>query len=439
MKLFVASRFYYAGITLLLAFVASYFFPVLYPLAKAFFFIFLGLSGTDLLMLFGTGGRVSGKREVPERFSNGDENVVSIWLASSYRFAVKARVLDELPPQFQLRNMVLHESLSGGTSRLLTYALRPVERGEYQFGKINIYVSSALGLFERRFAEKQFQTVKVYPSFLQLRKYELMAFSQQQSIEGQRKLRKIGHSLEFDHIKDYTVGDDPRHINWQATARRGNLMVNHFVDEKSQAIYNVIDKSRPMKMPFGGMTLLDYAINASLALSSIALKKGDRAGLITFQHKPEALVPAQKGPRQMHIIMESLYGETTDFNEHNFGLLYAQVAARLSTRSLLLLYTNFESQYSLERQLKYLKLLNRKHLVLLIIFRNTELDKLLASHPESLREVYQQAIAQNMLNEKYAIMYYLHQHGILSMYTSPQSLTADVINKYLELKSRRMI
>jgi len=216
-------------------------------------------------------------------------------------------------------------------------------------------------------------------------------------------------------------------------------MINHFIDEKSQAIYSVIDKSRPMKMPFEGMSLLDYSINASLAISDIALKKGDRAGLVTFQHRPETLIPAQKGPKQMHVIMESLYSETTEYNEHHFGLLYAQLTARLNTRSLLLLFTNFESKYSLERQLKYIKLLTRKHLVVLIIFRNTELDHLLEMKPGSLREVYHQAIAQNMINEKFSILHLLHQHGILSLYTTPQKLTADVVSKYLELKSRRMI
>jgi uncharacterized protein (DUF58 family) len=150
-------------------------------------------------------------------------------------------------------------------------------------------------------------------------------------------------------------------------------------------------------------------------------------------------VAAQKGGRQLHTVLESLYHEDTDFNEHNFGMLYAHLTARITSRSLLLIYTNFESQYSLERQLKYLKMLNRKHLVLVIIFRNTELDGLTGVNPENLRQVYQQAIAQNMVNEKFAIMHLLRQSGILGLYTSPGNLTVDVISKYLELKSRRMI
>jgi len=439
MKLFATNRFYYAASALAIAFAISYFVPALFTPVKLIFFGFMVLLAADSLLLFATGGQLTCERELPERFSNGDDNSVVLKISSTYPFTVAIQVLDELPPQFQIRNLGLALKLGGNEWRIASYAVHPTERGEYEFGNTNLIATTKLRLISRRFVARHSQTVKVYPSFLHLRKYELMAFSQRQSIEGQRKLRKIGHSMEFDHIKEYTPGDDPRHLNWQASARRGHLMINHYIDEKSQPIYNVIDKSRPMKMPFEGMTLLDYAINASLAISDIALKKGDRAGLVTFQHKTDTLVPAQKGSRQMYVLMESLYHEKTAFNEHNFGMLYAQVTAKITSRSLLLLYTNFESLYSLERQLKYRKLLNRKHLVLVVIFRNTELDELVAGHTANLRQVYHQAIAQNMLNEKFAILQLLRQNGILSLYTSPESLTTDVVNKYLELKSRRAI
>ncbi|MEQ8686551.1 MAG: DUF58 domain-containing protein [Imperialibacter sp.] len=439
MKLFATKRFYYSIIVLTIGFVASYFFPALFVPVKLVFFAFLVLFFADFMLLFITRGELTCDRELPERFSNGDDNAVVLKINNSYSFDLQVTALDELPPQFQIRDLTIRLTASKGGSRMASYSVRPTERGEYDFGNTNLLAATKISLINRRFMVKHDQTVKVYPSFLHLRKYELIAFSQQQSIEGQRKLRKIGHSMEFDHIKEYTPGDDPRHLNWQASARRGHLMINHYIDEKSQPIYNVIDKSRPMKMPFEGMTLLDYAINASLAISDIALKKGDRAGLVTFQHKPDTIVPAQKGTKQMYVLMESLYHEKTAFNEHNFGMLYAQITAKIASRSLLLLYTNFESLYSLERQLKYLKLLNRKHLVLVIIFRNTELDGLITKDAGDLREVYHQAIAQNMLNEKFAILQLLRQHGILSLYTTPQSLTADVVNKYLELKSRREI
>ena len=98
-------------------------------------------------------------------------------------------------------------------------------------------------------------------------------------------MRRIGHSYEFEQIKNYVRGDDYRSINWKATSRRGHLMVNQYEDERAQQVYNIIDKSRSMKMPFNGMSLLDYAINTSLVISNVALQKHDRAGLMTFSDK----------------------------------------------------------------------------------------------------------------------------------------------------------
>src|SRR5690606_40532545 len=123
------------------------------------------------------------------------------------------------------------------------------------------------------FRVSQNKTVPVYPSFRQMRKYELPAISNRLTEFGIKKIRRIGQNREFEQIKEYVVGDDYRTINWKATARRGTLMVNTYQDERAQQVYAVIDKGRTMKMPFEGMTLLDYDINASLVISNIAIRK----------------------------------------------------------------------------------------------------------------------------------------------------------------------
>src|SRR5436305_8341549 len=99
----------------------------------------------------------------------------------------------------------------------------------------------------------------------------MMAISNRLSEAGIKKIHKIGHSMEFEQIKEYVAGDDYRTLNWKATARKGQPMVSNFTDEKSQQVYCIIDKGRLMKMPFNGLSLLDYAINASLVLSNVAL------------------------------------------------------------------------------------------------------------------------------------------------------------------------
>lgn len=169
--------------------------------------------------------------------------------------------------------------------------------------------------------------------FLQMRKYELMAFTNKLKDYGMKKIRRIGHTMEFEQIKDYVPGDDVRNINWKASAKRGQLMLNQYQDEKSQPVYSVIDKGRVMKMPFEGMKLIDYAINATLVISNIALKKGDKAGMFGFSDRISNQVVAQKRASQMNLILETLYNVDTDFKESDFSRLYIDVKRKITNRS----------------------------------------------------------------------------------------------------------
>ncbi|MEM9896641.1 MAG: DUF58 domain-containing protein [Bacteroidota bacterium] len=376
---------------------------------------------------------------VPDRFSNGDENQVILSVYSSYSQIVSITILDELPAQFQIRKLRMQVLLRPGETTKKVYSLKPKERGAYEFGRTNTLCETRLGLLQRRDRHGAPEIVKVYPSFLHLEKYELSAISQSLKLSGQKRMRRLGQSTEFDHIKEYVFGDDPRHINWTATARKGEIMINHFVDEKSQSIYTLIDKGRPMRMPFEGMTLLDYSINAALVLSNVALKKGDRAGLVTFQHRAEDYLAARKRSLQLNLLLELLYRQQTEFNESDFSSLYWFITQKVRQRSLLMLFTNFESTYTLERQLPYLKLINKQHLLLLIFFRNTELDTVLSEEARSTSDIYNKTIAQQIAAEKDNISSILSKNGILSLYTQPQNLSVDVINKYIEIKAKRLL
>src|SRR5690606_9990135 len=292
-------------------------------------------------------------------------------------FFVNVKVLDEIPFQFQMRDFEVLFNIKAGEAATHQYHLRPTTRGVYSFGKLNVLVQTHLGLIGRIIRQPAAFDVKVYPSFIKLHQFERMAISRKLHMHGQKRVRKIGNSQEFDTTRDYVRGDDPRHINWSATARRGHLMMNHFVDERSQNVYCIIDKSRTMKMPFEGKTLLDYAINASLVLSDVSLRKGDKSGLMTFEDKIDEFVKAGNRNLQLHLLMEALYRQETSFKEPDVAAVYNFIRTKINQRSLILFFTNFESIHSLNRQLKYLQLINRDHLLLVIYFRNTEVEVLL--------------------------------------------------------------
>jgi uncharacterized protein (DUF58 family) len=260
-----------------------------------------------------------------------------------------------------------------------------------------------------------------------------------QNETGSKRMRKIGQSMEFEQIKEYVSGDDIRTLNWKASARKGGLMVNNYMEERSQQVYCIIDKGRLMKMPFDGMTLLDHAINSCLVLSNVCLKKQDRVGLITFSNVPGTILPADRKPIQTENILQSLYKQKTDFLESDFEMLYQQIRNKIKHRSLLVLFTNFESLSGLNRQIDYLRSIARHHLLLVVFFENTELNQLTDSHAKNVEEVYIKTIAEKFAFEKRLIAKELSKYGILSILSSPQKLTVNTINKYLELKIRQAI
>jgi len=436
---YIQPRFFYAGISVVLLFGLSYFVPFLFNIAQLCILVFLIIFFLDLLIVFIGKNRIEATRVLPDKFSNGDENSVQLEIKNNYPIRAKLEIIDEIPEQFQIRDFQLNEKIVSRKSITIYYNLKPTDRGEYHFGNLNIYASSILGFVAKRFTFNNGAMVPTYPSFKQLKKFELLNINKNSLEYSLKKVRKLGHTMEFEQIKDYVLGDDLRTINWKATAKKNSLMVNQFQDEKSQPIYSIIDKGRVMKMPFANLSLLDYAINATLVISNIALKKHDKAGMLSFSKKVENIVVAERRSSQMRLILESLYNIKTDFFESDFSRLYANIKRNITNRSLILLYTNFETPDGLNRQLAYLKGIAKNHLLIVIFFKNTELNSLIENKAKTIQQVYDKVIAEKFAFEKRLIVSELKKHGIYSILTTPENLTIDSINKYLEIKARGLL
>lgn len=438
-NIFVAERFFYIMAALTLMMMLSYAFPILYAVAKTCLALLALVCIADILLLFNRRVVVSVQRETPPVFSLGDENPVSLHFHNRSGLFLNAEVIDELPEQFQIRDFSFRIKLPPFSEKKHKYSLRPVSRGEYAFGKIHLYITSPVGIIKRRISSEHEAMVPVYPSIVQMKKYELKTIARTAVEYGVKKVRRIGHSYEFEHIKAYQRGDDYRSINWRATGRRAQLMVNQYEDEKSQQVYCIIDKSRVMHMPFGGLSLFDYAVNAALVISNIVLGKQDKAGLITFSDKPRTIIKANRSKTQLKHILDALYKDGEGVVEANYESLYMALRTVASSRSLLFLYTNFESTYALQRVLPQLRKLNNQHLLVVVFFENTEIMTAPQGQIDNLEDMYAQITAENYALTKIQIAQLLKQFGILTMLTKPENLTVHTINKYLELKSRGMI
>lgn len=438
-NLYINNFFFFVLLGIIMLFLCAFFFPFMYR-ATCILVLVLGIFFLmDIMILFFARTGIEGTRITPEKLSNGDVNLINVSIKNYYTFPVSAKIIDEIPFQFQVRDFEIKRNIKASSQDEINYELRPTERGEYSFGNLNVYISSPLRLISRRFQFNKNQMVPVYPSYIQLRKYDLIAFSNNLFQYGIKKIRRIGHSMEFEQIKEYVAGDDIRTLNWKATAKKNALMVNQFQDEKSQSVYMVIDKGRVMRMPFNGLSLLDYAINATLVLSNVILKKQDKAGMFAFSKKVENRVFAEKRSSQMQKILETLYNIKTDFFESDYSRLYVDVKKNITQRSLIILYTNFETLDGLHRQLPYLKGIAKNHLLVIVFFNNTELNDLINKKTETVQEVYDKVIAEKFMFEKRLIVNELKKYGIYSVLTQPENLTLDTINKYLEIKARGIL
>lgn len=438
-NLYIHQRFFVYISFIAATFLVSFWINILYQVA---WLLFLGLLVSflfDVVILFRFKNGLKARRILPEKFSNSDENPVPITIENKYPIKIFLKVIDEIPIQLQKRDFEYNKEIAINQSHNFEYQVRPVERGEYHFGNLNLFVSSSLQMVARRYRFDATQMVAVYPSYIQMRKYEFLALSNRLTEFGLKKIRRIGHTMEFEQIKNYVAGDDVRTINWKATAKRARLMVNQYQDEKSQPIYSIIDTGRVMKMPFEQLKLLDYAINSTLAFSNIALLKNDKAGMLTFSKKVEKIVTASNKRTHINTINDALYNIDTQFTDSDFGYLYATIKRKVNQRSLLILYTNFEHMSALERQLPYLKAISRQHLLVTVFFENTELDALITENVEDLQSIYYKTIAEKFAYEKRLIVKELESRGVHAILTKPQNLTVNVINKYLEFKAKGLI
>jgi len=434
------TRFFFllfAGIILLFA--ASFAVESLFVVGEISLLGLFGLTFLDTLLTFTSKEPLVVKRKVQNRLNLGDSNEVELNVTNQSVQPIKFHLHEGFPVEMQERSKIYKAFLKPKEKRVFTYEFTPKERGEYTFRNVFLLVSSVFNLISRKITIELEECVKVYPSVLQMKKFELLVFQKQKTTSGIKKIRRIGNTSEFEQIKNYVQGDEVKTINWKATSRRNELMVNQYQEEKSQHIYCIIDKSRNMQVQFEGLSMLDYSINSTLVFANIALRKGDKTGLITFSDKIGSQLPADKSGGQMRRIIEELYNQKTHYLEPNYELLYQSVRRTIKTRSLLVLFTNFETEFAMRRALPMLRRLNQKHVLVVVFFQNTDLQELAYQQAKNIKEIYQSTVAERMTSMKGRITQELQKNGIQTILTLPSELSINTINKYLELKAKGLI
>lgn len=437
--IYLHNFFYYCGGIIVLLLALGFGIPVCFQAGTVLTVILIFYTIVQVVLLAALQNNFSAQRELLEILSLGETHEVSVTVKNQTGIALYISIVEELP--YQLVNPIksLDYFFKAKESYNYTYNIKPRVRGKHRFGDFYLFLKLRFPVVERRVILHKNHEVDVYPSIINMKKFELYASKRISDGEGIKRIRKLGHGSEFEQIKNYVLGDDPRTINWKATARAGQFMTNHYQEERAQPVYQILDSSRVMKMPFNELTLLDHSINSALALSNIILKKSDKAGLIGFDKKVHTVIEANNGQLQLKNFLKSLYNQKISDHEANYEMLFLAIRRYITKRSFLMLYTNFESMYALKRVLPQLKALSKRHLLLLVIFENTELEELAKMKSKSLYDIYDQTMAQKLVIEKEQIHNELDKHGIMNISVTTETVSADVINQYLEVKSRGVI
>lgn len=437
-SLFLTPRFFYAAAGVIALFIFGFAFPIVFFLAKIALILLIAVLVADFILLFTAVKSISATRKTPRILGLADSVAIKLKIIYRGLLDLDAMVIDELPEELQERNFRLLTKLTPGITNL-SYSIKALNRGIYSFGNLNVFIESPIHFARRRLILPIGKKIPVYPSIYQMNQMEMLAFSRTSVHQGSKRLKRIGQSYEFEQISPFVEGDDFRYINWKATGKTREIMVNQFREERSQNMYCIISKGRAMKIAFNNITYLDYAINSSLAIANVALKKYDRVGLITFSDKIGVAIRAENRTGQLQKILESLYHEKERDLEPSYELLFRSITKIIKNRSLLLLYANFETVDMLDRVLPILKRINKSHVLVMILFKDEELEARTHKNGSSIHEIYQHTLALQYFAQRREIAAKLNLHGIQTVVSTPRKLSLNVINKYLELKSRGII
>lgn len=321
----------------------------------------------------------------------------------------------------------------------LHYALRAARRGAFTLEETFLRVTSRLGLWRRYLAYPAATVVNVYPDLHQLRQYALMARTNRLSLLGVRRTRRIGTDNEFERLRDYTIDDNYRHIDWRSTARRQKLTVRDFQASQSQRIIFLIDCGRMMTNEAAGISLLDHALNAMLMLSYVALRQGDAVGLVCFSDAIHTFVPPRGGPAQMNRLLHASFDRFPALVESRYDQAFRYLASHCRRRSLVVLVTNVIDEVNANQIEQYLANLVGKHLPMGVLLRDRRLFQAVEEEFPTGRALWRAAAAAEILHWRHQAIADLQRKGVLALDAFPEEMTAPLINQYLEVKARHLL
>jgi uncharacterized protein (DUF58 family) len=378
-------------------------------------------------------------RIVNDKLSLGTKNQVAFEVTSSWKYQSIIQLKDEIPPEFEAETTHMKLVLRNSQEERAIYDVLPSRRGQHTFGNLNIRAYGVLGLVGRQYVINLKQTVKVYPNIKDVSSYRLLARKGRLMEVGLKPSRIFGLGTDFEYLREYVPDDEFRKISWKASARRSKLITSQYQTERSQNIFIVIEAGRMMTSKIDKITKFDYAINAALLLSYVAMDKGDNVGLMVFSNEIKVFLPPKRGKKQLNLIIESLYNLEPEMVEPDYGQAIKYLTMKNKKRSLVVFFTDLIDSDVSKAIVVYSRSLYPAHLPMCVAISEPAIFEEADQYPETIKDIYQKAVAEDIIYQREQVKTILNRGGVLTLDVPPNQLTPTLITKYLSVKSKNKL
>jgi uncharacterized protein (DUF58 family) len=407
-------------------------------LAGLLYFILITVLGWRDAATIPAVSKLRAARQLPPRFALGVEQAVKLILTNLSAAPIQVSLRDELPDMFEGKIELPEVTVPAGGEARLSYDVRPLSRGAHSFGDVILRVRGERALVEKQFALAVTDTVKVYPNFRGADQYQLLAQIDQRD-EVVRKPRPFkAAGTDFESLRSYIPGEDPRNIDWKATARRGAPISRNKQVEKGQQLAVLLDAGRLMAETIGKYSKLEHALNATVMLSYVVQKRGDALSVASFSNKIESFLPTVRGPSLLPRVLESLYAVQVRPVESDYWQAIAQVLMLLNRRSLVILLTDVLDASASAGLINNLSRAAEKHLVLCVVLNEPAVGEMARAVPATVEDTYRKAAACDQLRRRRLALENMRSRGILVLETDPAHLSVHLVKRYLEIRQANL-
>ncbi len=389
-------------------------------------------------VLFALGRRIDVDRQAAAIFSVGRPNLVTLHVRNRGWRPLRGTIADDPLEACEQAGNPGAFDVGSHDATTVRYEVIPSRRGRRTFGAVTVRYPSPLGFMARQERVELPADADVYPDVHAARALELL---RRQGRQDARlgSLRVRGGDTEFERLRPYQVGDEIRHVDWRSSARRDDLTVRQFQAESNQNVVFALDVGRSMRGDTGGLTAVDHALNAALLTADVALRGGDKAGLMVFDETPRRFVPPTGGRAGGRKLTRAVYDLEAGLGATDYGAAMAFLRAQVRVRSLFIVFTNLLEPRSAKELAASVKGLLPRHLPLCVLLRDTDVETLATAPSASVDDLYVRAAAAESLAWRDSLIRGLRKAGVLVLDARPGDLTPELVKGYLEVKARRLL